>query len=200
MHRGAGEWDVTSAFELPNTLVGGIIVHLRSPRSFAISSPFLLSLSHCKNLAPHYELAAQAFRDVPSGSSLIRVAAVDADAHPSLGQEFGVKGFPTLKYFPAGSLDAQEYQGGRTAAALVEFLNKELKTDVSVPESADYDASAASTAAAKVAFAYPSVLHLTNENIDQHIGGSVPMLVEFYAPWCASVEKNNRWKIEKYGR
>lgn len=29
-------------------------------------------------------------------------AQVDADAHRSLGEKFGVRGFPTLKWFPRG--------------------------------------------------------------------------------------------------
>jgi len=34
---------------------------------------------------------------------------VDADQHRSLGSRFGVSGFPTLKYFPKGSTEPEEY-------------------------------------------------------------------------------------------
>jgi len=33
---------------------------------------------------------------------LYLAAQVDADAHRSLGEKFGVRGFPTIKWFPRG--------------------------------------------------------------------------------------------------
>ncbi|CAM9152898.1 unnamed protein product, partial [Sphacelaria rigidula] len=54
---------------------------------------------HCKKLAPVYEQVAQIFaaeRDV------LVVAKVDAADEKELGSRFGVSGFPTIKFFPAG--------------------------------------------------------------------------------------------------
>jgi protein disulfide-isomerase A6 len=61
---------------------------------------------HCKNLAPEYEKVAAAFKNQP-----VVVAAVDADKHRELGSRFEVSGFPTLKYFPAGSTTPEAYSG-----------------------------------------------------------------------------------------
>ena len=36
------------------------------------------------------------------------IAKVDADADRTLGGRFGVKGFPTLKFFPKGSTEPEE--------------------------------------------------------------------------------------------
>eukprot|EP00955_Chlamydomonas_euryale_P105198 365621-Chlamydomonas_euryale.AAC.10 len=33
---------------------------------------------------------------------------VDADAHRSLGERYGVRGFPTIKYMPRGKAPTQE--------------------------------------------------------------------------------------------
>lgn len=74
---------------------------------------------HCKSLAPEYELVATAYKGLGA-----HVASVDADAHRELGQRFGVTGFPTLKYFPAGSIEGETYTGGRTGADIVNFLNQ----------------------------------------------------------------------------
>ena len=52
------------------------------------------------------------------------IAKVDADAHKSLGEKFGVKGFPTIKWFPKGSTEPSDYEGGRTASDVVEWVNK----------------------------------------------------------------------------
>ncbi|RYE82621.1 MAG: hypothetical protein EOO65_05225 [Methanosarcinales archaeon] len=55
---------------------------------------------HCKALAPVYEKVASAFE----GESNVVVAKVDADKYRDLGSRFKVEGFPTIKYFPAGTL------------------------------------------------------------------------------------------------
>lgn len=51
---------------------------------------------HCKKLAPEYAAAAQelAKRDPP-----LSIAKVDATENKELGERFGIKGFPTLKFF-----------------------------------------------------------------------------------------------------
>jgi hypothetical protein len=47
-----------------------------------------------------------------------RALQVDADAHRELGEKFGVQGFPTIKWFPAGeAAKPEDYSGGRTAGA-----------------------------------------------------------------------------------
>lgn len=47
---------------------------------------------------------------------------VDADAHRELGQQFGVSGFPTLKFMKDGK--ALDYVGGRTADDIVQYVKK----------------------------------------------------------------------------
>jgi len=51
---------------------------------------------HCKKLAPEYAAAAQelAKRDPPYS-----LAKVDTTENKELGERFGIKGFPTLKFF-----------------------------------------------------------------------------------------------------
>jgi protein disulfide-isomerase A6 len=118
---------------------------------------------HCKALAPEYEVVGSTFQD----SDPIIVAKVDADAHRSLGTKFGVTGFPTLKWFPAGSVSPDDYNGGRTAADIVDFINsktglarrvKTEPTEVTTLETSNFDAV------------------VMNPDAD--------VLVEFYAPWC----------------
>ena len=55
---------------------------------------------HCKNLAPEWEKLGSTFKK----SDGVLIAKVDADAHRDVGTKFGVQGFPTIKWFPAGSL------------------------------------------------------------------------------------------------
>lgn len=41
----------------------------------------------------------------------MKVGAVDADKHQSLGGQYAVKGFPTIKIFGANKNKAEDYQG-----------------------------------------------------------------------------------------
>uniref|UniRef100_A0A7N0TZ58 Thioredoxin domain-containing protein n=1 Tax=Kalanchoe fedtschenkoi TaxID=63787 RepID=A0A7N0TZ58_KALFE len=61
---------------------------------------------HCKALTPIWEKAATVLKGVAT------VAAIDADAHKSLAQEYGIKGFPTIKVFAPGKPPV-DYSGAR---------------------------------------------------------------------------------------
>ncbi len=59
---------------------------------------------------------------------IVKVGAVDADTHKSLGQQYGVSGFPTIKIFGNNKRSPTDYQGGRTADAIVEQALNQLRT------------------------------------------------------------------------
>ena len=52
------------------------------------------------------------------------IAKVDADQHRDLGSRFGVKGFPTLKWFPKGSTTPEDYSGGRGLDDFTKFISE----------------------------------------------------------------------------
>jgi len=81
---------------------------------------------HCKTLKPTYEKVAQDFQ---SESDCI-VANIDADAAPNkpIAERYGVRGFPTIKFFPKGSKEPVDYAGGRSEDDFVSFLNEQCGT------------------------------------------------------------------------
>jgi protein disulfide-isomerase-like protein len=88
---------------------------------------------HCKNLAPEFKLAATQLK-----AQGIVLVAVDAneEINKEISSEYGVQGFPTLKVwnkkYGAGMAD---YDGGRTADTIVDFMQKENKPTVAEVQS-----------------------------------------------------------------
>jgi protein disulfide-isomerase A6 len=79
---------------------------------------------HCKHLAPDWEKLGNAFQN----EEKVIIAKVDADGHKSIGTEFGVTGFPTLKFFGNGKDAPEDFQGGRALADLVAAVNQRAGT------------------------------------------------------------------------
>ncbi|KAF2659704.1 disulfide isomerase [Lophiostoma macrostomum CBS 122681] len=119
---------------------------------------------HCKNLAPVYEELATNFA---FASDKVTVAKVDADNHKSLGQKFGVSGFPTLKWFDGKSDKPAEYDGGRDLESLSKWITD--KTGIRP----------------KVKGKLPSkVAVLDGSSFAEKVGKEQDVLVAFTAPWC----------------
>merc|ERR1711970_1194466 len=80
---------------------------------------------HCKSLAPEYENIA--------------LARIDATEHGDLAKEYGVRGYPTLKWFKKDPKNAMEYGGGRKEPEISNWVLK--KTGPPAQELNDVDAA-----------------------------------------------------------
>lgn len=85
---------------------------------------------HCKNLAPHWAEAATELK------GKVKLGALDATVHTIMANKYGVKGFPTIKFFPAGMKDgeAEDYDGGRTASDIVSWALEKVAESAPPPE------------------------------------------------------------------
>lgn len=86
---------------------------------------------HCKNLAPEWAKAATELK------GKVKLGALDATVHQSKAQEYGVQGYPTIKFFAGGrksSDSAQDYQGGRTSSDIVAWALEKYADSVPAPE------------------------------------------------------------------
>uniref|UniRef100_UPI002DDDBD9E Protein disulfide-isomerase n=1 Tax=Homo sapiens TaxID=9606 RepID=UPI002DDDBD9E len=77
---------------------------------------------HCRALAPEYARAAGRLR---AEGSEIRLAKVDATEESDLAQQYGVRGYPTIKFFRNGdTASPREYTAGREADDIVNWLRR----------------------------------------------------------------------------
>ncbi|KAE8681945.1 putative protein disulfide-isomerase A6 [Hibiscus syriacus] len=123
---------------------------------------------HCQKVAPEYEKLAESFKKAKS----VLIGKVDCDEHKSICSKYGVQGYPTIQWFPKGSLKPKKYEGQRTAESLTEFVNTEGGTNV------------------KITAAPSSVVVLNTDNFDEVVlDETKDVLIEFYAPWCGHCKK-----------
>lgn len=66
----------------------------------------------------------------------MKVGAVDADKHQSLGGQYGVRGFPTIKIFGANKNKAEDYQGKCDEFLDVACLKPSLNAVIMVADNA----------------------------------------------------------------
>ncbi|CDR97960.1 protein disulfide-isomerase, putative [Babesia bigemina] len=76
---------------------------------------------HCQALAPEYEKAAKQLAE--EGSEVV-LAEINCDGAVGVAQEFGVEGYPTLKFFRKGV--ARSYTGSRQADGIVSWCKTVL--------------------------------------------------------------------------
>ncbi|CAD6980513.1 unnamed protein product [Tilletia controversa] len=78
---------------------------------------------HCRNAAPEFLKAARSL------DGIVKFAAIDCDREENRGkcQEFDVKGYPTIKLFPATKRRVpRDYQGDRKAQAFLDYAVEQL--------------------------------------------------------------------------
>merc|ERR1711972_1032050 len=62
------------------------------------------------------------------------LGALDATVHGSIAQQYGVQGYPTIKYFAPGSSEPEDYNGGRSASDIVKFAEEKFSENLPPPE------------------------------------------------------------------
>ncbi|KAL2082437.1 hypothetical protein ACEWY4_022255 [Coilia grayii] len=138
---------------------------------------------HCRNLVPDWKKAATALKGI------VKVGAVDADQHKSLGGQYGVRGFPTIKIFGANKNNPSEYQGGRSGQAIVDEAMNALRSLVKErlggrTGGSDYSRQSGGGGGSGGA-GKQDVVELTDDNFDRTVlQGDEVWMVEFFAPWC----------------
>lgn len=142
---------------------------------------------HCKSLAPHYEKAAKALRGI------VKVGAVDMTTDQSVGQPYGIQGFPTLKFFGGNKKSPKDYQGQRTAEAIVNYLisqskslaQERLRGKAKAKPKSKPKKSTQSKSSGKAREGSNTLEDLNEDDFRSDVLGSDDQwFILFYAPWC----------------
>ncbi|KAL3279191.1 hypothetical protein HHI36_016704 [Cryptolaemus montrouzieri] len=127
---------------------------------------------HCKRMKPEYERAASALKQERVSGVL---AAVDATKEQSLASRFGVKGYPTVKYFSQGELKFDVDL--REANKIVSFMKDPQEPPPPPPPETPWSDEQS------------EVVHLDEEAYKPFLRKKKHVLVMFYAPWCGHCKR-----------
>jgi protein disulfide-isomerase A6 len=122
----AGFYVGTDVVELTDATFESEVVNGKEPWLIEFYAPWC---GHCKNLAPAWKAAATEL----AGTGF-KIGAVDATVHEKYSKQYGVQGFPTIKFIAPGKSDAPEdYQGGRSKDDIVAFCNRKAEEYPTTP-------------------------------------------------------------------
>ncbi|XP_023938732.2 protein disulfide-isomerase A5 [Bicyclus anynana] len=123
---------------------------------------------HCKRIKPEFEKAAAKIKEQKINALL---AAVDATKEPELASRFGVKGYPTLKYFQKGEY---KYDAGhaRQEQQIIDFIKSPQEPPPPPPPEKPWREEDS------------AVRHLDAATFKSTLRKIKHAIVMFYAPWC----------------
>lgn len=82
-------------------------------------------------MQPHWEKAATELK------GKVKLGAVDATVHQALASKYGIKGYPTIKFFAAGKKtrdSVSDYDGARTASDIVTWALDKYTVNIPAPD------------------------------------------------------------------
>jgi protein disulfide-isomerase A6 len=138
---------------------------------------------HCRSLVPEYKKLATALKGI------VKVGAVDASEHQSLGGRYSVSGFPTVKIFGANKNSPVDYQGERKAESMaaqaMSVARETVMGRMGKKGSSGGGGGGRGNEGGSGSHDDKDVITLTDSNFEETVLKSDDIwLVEFFAPWC----------------
>lgn len=163
----------------------------------------IVSCIDCKTLAPTWEDLATTFVNDKN----VLIAKVDAEAPNSkaTAEQQGVKSYPTIKWFPAGSKEPVAYESGRTEQAFVDWINEHAGTHRVVGGGLDAVAGTVEsldTLVAKITggAALAEVAAEVKKEVENLTDSAQKTYAEYYVRVFDKLSSNDDWVSKELGR
>lgn len=130
---------------------------------------------HCKRLAPTWDELAKLYN---VEGSAVTIAKVDCTVERALCSDHGVRGYPTVKFFPKSTEEALKYGNARTIDALKAFVEEQLAKEPEPQEEGDDEEEDDEI----------KLFDLTADTFAKHVEKG-HHFVKFFAPWCGHCKK-----------
>ena len=137
---------------------------------------------HCQRLAPEWDKLATAL------DGIVGIGGADMEADKNVGSAYGIRGFPTLKFFASDKSKPIDYNGGRTFNEMFNFAIEQTKKMAMARVNKRAGGSQKSKSSSSNSGGNNNgnaVVVLEEGNFEDLVMKSdEPWFVEFYAPWC----------------
>lgn len=165
------DWSTDTTSEIVHLTTNGFEPALKDEKSVLVMfyAPWC---GHCKRMKPEYEKAAVTMKNSKVPGIL---AALDATKESAIAQKYGVKGYPTVKYFVHGEFKFDV--NVREADKIVAFMKDPKEPPPPPPPEKPWDEEES------------EVVHLDVENFKPFLKKKKHALVMFYAPWCGHCKR-----------
>lgn len=80
---------------------------------------------YCKKMEPTWDQLQDQFHKKKVNNMTVHILKVNCDDNPKLGEQFGVNGYPTVKFISSSS--NEDYNGPRDAQSIQNFLVQKCK-------------------------------------------------------------------------
>ena len=153
----------------------------------------------CKSLAPTWEKVAADF----SAENNIVVAKVDAEVNKAVAEAQGVKSYPTIKFFPKGSAEAEAYSGAREEADFLSYINEKTGAHRIVGGGLDKDAGtieALDSLVSSLSVKGKNNLDTVSAEVKKAATGLKDKYAEYYVKALGKLEQNKEYLDKETAR
>lgn len=173
------EWAADTNSEIVHLTTNNFHLILKDEKSSVVMF-YANWCGHCKSLKPKYEAAAVKMKNKNVSGML---AAIDASKEGEIATKYGVKGFPTLKYFEFGEFKFDVNL--RDTDPIVKFMeNPDEPPVVEVEKEVAWEDEES------------DVVFLTDETFKSFMKKKKHVLLFMYAPWCFHCKKTKPELVE----